>query len=182
MCRLLKRTHTKQRVGHGKHLAQMHTASLSSAACTPINCRCPVREVLKSEHCLPLLLPHPATHPPSNPLLSLSLSLSRSIAADRHRHLQPFYAGRTQSCRERSSLVTWAEPAAAARPGGPHTGGQAAPAKMVKRKSLDDNEPECGKGIPFPIQTFLWRQTRSVCASTDNRCLSLPSDEGGSRI
>uniref|UniRef100_A0A3Q1GA76 Unc-80 homolog (C. elegans) n=1 Tax=Acanthochromis polyacanthus TaxID=80966 RepID=A0A3Q1GA76_9TELE len=31
---------------------------------------------------------------------------------------------------------------------------------MVKRKSLDDNEPECGKGIPFPIQTFLWRQTR----------------------
>ncbi|XP_057679496.1 protein unc-80 homolog isoform X17 [Corythoichthys intestinalis] len=30
---------------------------------------------------------------------------------------------------------------------------------MVKRKSLDDNEPECGKGIPFPIQTFLWRQT-----------------------
>ncbi|XP_061686965.1 protein unc-80 homolog isoform X16 [Syngnathoides biaculeatus] len=30
---------------------------------------------------------------------------------------------------------------------------------MVKRKSLDDDEPECGKGIPFPIQTFLWRQT-----------------------
>ncbi|CAF98219.1 unnamed protein product [Tetraodon nigroviridis] len=30
---------------------------------------------------------------------------------------------------------------------------------MVKRKSLDENEPECGKGIPFPIQTFLWRQT-----------------------
>ncbi|XP_061918285.1 protein unc-80 homolog isoform X3 [Entelurus aequoreus] len=30
---------------------------------------------------------------------------------------------------------------------------------MVKRKSVDDNEPECGKGIPFPIQTFLWRQT-----------------------
>ncbi|XP_034034433.1 protein unc-80 homolog isoform X6 [Thalassophryne amazonica] len=30
---------------------------------------------------------------------------------------------------------------------------------MVKRKSLDDNEQECGKGIPFPIQTFLWRQT-----------------------
>uniref|UniRef100_A0A3P8V5A1 Cation channel complex component UNC80 N-terminal domain-containing protein n=1 Tax=Cynoglossus semilaevis TaxID=244447 RepID=A0A3P8V5A1_CYNSE len=30
---------------------------------------------------------------------------------------------------------------------------------MVKRKSLDENESECGKGIPFPIQTFLWRQT-----------------------
>uniref|UniRef100_A0AAV2L6A9 Protein unc-80 homolog n=1 Tax=Knipowitschia caucasica TaxID=637954 RepID=A0AAV2L6A9_KNICA len=30
---------------------------------------------------------------------------------------------------------------------------------MVKRKSLDDGEPECGKGVPFPIQTFLWRQT-----------------------
>ncbi|KAJ8003918.1 hypothetical protein DPEC_G00153380 [Dallia pectoralis] len=30
---------------------------------------------------------------------------------------------------------------------------------MVKRKSLDDTDPECGKGIPFPIQTFLWRQT-----------------------
>uniref|UniRef100_A0A667WHN7 Unc-80 homolog, NALCN channel complex subunit n=1 Tax=Myripristis murdjan TaxID=586833 RepID=A0A667WHN7_9TELE len=30
---------------------------------------------------------------------------------------------------------------------------------MVKRKSLDDTEQECGKGIPFPIQTFLWRQT-----------------------
>ncbi|CAG5934058.1 unnamed protein product [Menidia menidia] len=30
---------------------------------------------------------------------------------------------------------------------------------MVKRKSLDENEPECGKGVPFPIQTFLWRQT-----------------------
>lgn len=41
---------------------------------------------------------------------------------------------------------------------------------MVKRKSLDDNEPECGKGIPFPIQTFLWRQTRSV--SEQNRCPS----------
>ncbi|XP_024144693.1 protein unc-80 homolog isoform X2 [Oryzias melastigma] len=31
--------------------------------------------------------------------------------------------------------------------------------KMVKRKSLDENEPECGKGIPFAIQTFLWSQT-----------------------
>uniref|UniRef100_A0A3P9LJM9 Unc-80 homolog (C. elegans) n=1 Tax=Oryzias latipes TaxID=8090 RepID=A0A3P9LJM9_ORYLA len=30
---------------------------------------------------------------------------------------------------------------------------------MVKRKSLDENEPECGKGIPFAIQTFLWSQT-----------------------
>uniref|UniRef100_A0A6Q2X9I2 Uncharacterized protein n=1 Tax=Esox lucius TaxID=8010 RepID=A0A6Q2X9I2_ESOLU len=30
---------------------------------------------------------------------------------------------------------------------------------MVKRKSLDDTDTECGKGIPFPIQTFLWRQT-----------------------
>ncbi|KAM7365636.1 hypothetical protein PAMP_016553 [Pampus punctatissimus] len=46
---------------------------------------------------------------------------------------------------------------------------------MVKRKSLDENEPECGKGIPFPIQTFLWRQTRLVCVSEeiDNRCLQL---------
>ncbi|KAG9349760.1 hypothetical protein JZ751_028208 [Albula glossodonta] len=30
---------------------------------------------------------------------------------------------------------------------------------MVKRKSLDDTDQECGRGIPFPIQTFLWRQT-----------------------
>ncbi|KAM6945754.1 LOW QUALITY PROTEIN: protein unc-80 homolog [Aplochiton taeniatus] len=30
---------------------------------------------------------------------------------------------------------------------------------MVKRKSLDDTDQECSKGIPFPIQTFLWRQT-----------------------
>ncbi|XP_055772007.1 protein unc-80 homolog [Salvelinus fontinalis] len=30
---------------------------------------------------------------------------------------------------------------------------------MVKRKSLDETDTECGKGIPFPIQTFLWRQT-----------------------
>ncbi|TRZ04189.1 hypothetical protein DNTS_011989 [Danionella cerebrum] len=30
---------------------------------------------------------------------------------------------------------------------------------MVKRKSLDDGEQENCRGIPFPIQTFLWRQT-----------------------
>ncbi|XP_041120448.1 protein unc-80 homolog isoform X3 [Polyodon spathula] len=30
---------------------------------------------------------------------------------------------------------------------------------MVKRKSLEDPDQECGRGIPFPIQTFLWRQT-----------------------
>uniref|UniRef100_A0A3B4DM80 Unc-80 homolog (C. elegans) n=1 Tax=Pygocentrus nattereri TaxID=42514 RepID=A0A3B4DM80_PYGNA len=30
---------------------------------------------------------------------------------------------------------------------------------MVKRKSLDDSEQENSRGIPFPIQTFLWRQT-----------------------
>uniref|UniRef100_A0A4W4GQM1 Unc-80 homolog (C. elegans) n=1 Tax=Electrophorus electricus TaxID=8005 RepID=A0A4W4GQM1_ELEEL len=30
---------------------------------------------------------------------------------------------------------------------------------MVKRKSLDDSEQENCRGIPFPIQTFLWRQT-----------------------
>ncbi|KAG7280343.1 hypothetical protein CRUP_024135 [Coryphaenoides rupestris] len=30
---------------------------------------------------------------------------------------------------------------------------------MVKRKSLEDSEQDCGKGVPFPIQTFLWRQT-----------------------
>ncbi|XP_072434871.1 protein unc-80 homolog isoform X2 [Chiloscyllium punctatum] len=30
---------------------------------------------------------------------------------------------------------------------------------MVKRKSSEDAERECGRGIPLPIQTFLWRQT-----------------------
>ncbi|XP_016328058.1 protein unc-80 homolog [Sinocyclocheilus anshuiensis] len=30
---------------------------------------------------------------------------------------------------------------------------------MVKRKSLDDSDQENCRGIPFPIQTFLWRQT-----------------------
>ncbi|XP_060775026.1 protein unc-80 homolog isoform X7 [Neoarius graeffei] len=30
---------------------------------------------------------------------------------------------------------------------------------MVKRKSLDDSDQENCGGIPFPIQTFLWRQT-----------------------
>ncbi|KAI5108952.1 14-3-3 protein beta/alpha-A [Silurus meridionalis] len=30
---------------------------------------------------------------------------------------------------------------------------------MVKRKSLDDGDQESCGGIPFPIQTFLWRQT-----------------------
>uniref|UniRef100_A0A671LGV2 Protein unc-80 homolog n=1 Tax=Sinocyclocheilus anshuiensis TaxID=1608454 RepID=A0A671LGV2_9TELE len=30
---------------------------------------------------------------------------------------------------------------------------------MVKRKSLDDSDRENCRGIPFPIQTFLWRQT-----------------------
>ncbi|XP_072902899.1 protein unc-80 homolog isoform X3 [Hemitrygon akajei] len=30
---------------------------------------------------------------------------------------------------------------------------------MVKRKSSEDVERECGRGIPLPIQTFLWRQT-----------------------
>ncbi|XP_030638088.1 protein unc-80 homolog [Chanos chanos] len=30
---------------------------------------------------------------------------------------------------------------------------------MVKRKSLEDGDQECSRGIPFPIQTFLWRQT-----------------------
>ncbi|XP_076872130.1 protein unc-80 homolog isoform X4 [Brachyhypopomus gauderio] len=30
---------------------------------------------------------------------------------------------------------------------------------MVKRKSVDGGEQENNRGIPFPIQTFLWRQT-----------------------
>uniref|UniRef100_A0A9J8CLI5 Unc-80 homolog (C. elegans) n=1 Tax=Cyprinus carpio carpio TaxID=630221 RepID=A0A9J8CLI5_CYPCA len=30
---------------------------------------------------------------------------------------------------------------------------------MVKRKSLDDSDQENCRGVPFPIQTFLWRQT-----------------------
>ncbi|XP_063072865.1 protein unc-80 homolog [Engraulis encrasicolus] len=30
---------------------------------------------------------------------------------------------------------------------------------MVKRKSQDDTQEDGGRGIPFPIQTFLWRQT-----------------------
>ncbi|XP_038644467.1 protein unc-80 homolog isoform X4 [Scyliorhinus canicula] len=30
---------------------------------------------------------------------------------------------------------------------------------MVKRKSSEDAERECGRGIPLPVQTFLWRQT-----------------------
>lgn len=95
--------------------------------------------------------PSPSTPTPC----SLSPSPSFPIPLYYRQHLQPFYAGRSQSCRERCSLVTCAQPAAAAA-----AAGHAGPAKMVKRKSLDENEPECGKGIPFPIQTFLWRQTR----------------------
>lgn len=116
---------------------------------TPIICGCPVREAQKPERHLLLLPP-----PPPPPLLSLSFPISLSVYY--RQHLQPFYAGRSQSCRERCSLVTCAQPAAAAAA----AAGRPGPAKMVKRKSLDENEPECGKGIPFPIQTFLWRQTR----------------------
>lgn len=31
---------------------------------------------------------------------------------------------------------------------------------MVKRKSSEGQEQGSGRGIPLPIQTFLWRQTR----------------------
>lgn len=31
---------------------------------------------------------------------------------------------------------------------------------MVKRKSSEGQEQDSGRGIPLPIQTFLWRQTR----------------------
>lgn len=31
---------------------------------------------------------------------------------------------------------------------------------MVKRKSSEGQEQDGGRGIPLPIQTFLWRQTR----------------------
>lgn len=46
---------------------------------------------------------------------------------------------------------------------------------------MDENEPECGKGIPFPIQTFLWRQTRfGLIHSIDNRCFSPRAENGAS--
>lgn len=36
---------------------------------------------------------------------------------------------------------------------------------MVKRKKADGSESDGDQVIPIPIQTFLWRQTRSVyCA------------------
>uniref|UniRef100_A0A4W5KPE2 Cation channel complex component UNC80 N-terminal domain-containing protein n=1 Tax=Hucho hucho TaxID=62062 RepID=A0A4W5KPE2_9TELE len=66
------------------------------------------------------------------------------------RHLQPFYTSRTESCREASLHLERPDPA---------TAGPRQVDKMVKRKSLDETDTECGKGIPFPIQTFLWRQT-----------------------
>ncbi|KAJ7413858.1 protein unc-80 isoform X1 [Pitangus sulphuratus] len=37
---------------------------------------------------------------------------------------------------------------------------------MVKRKSSEGQEQESGRGIPLPIQTFLWRQTRHLQAPT----------------
>lgn len=73
---------------------------------TPIICGCPVREAQKSERRLLLLLPPPPLS------LPLSLSLSFPISLYYRRHLQPFYAGRSQSCRERCSPATCAQPAA----------------------------------------------------------------------
>lgn len=57
--------------------------------------------------------PSPSPSTPT-PLLSASPSRSFPISLYYQRHLQPFYAGRSQSCRERCSLLTCAQPAAAA--------------------------------------------------------------------
>uniref|UniRef100_A0ACB8G0I6 Uncharacterized protein n=1 Tax=Sphaerodactylus townsendi TaxID=933632 RepID=A0ACB8G0I6_9SAUR len=45
---------------------------------------------------------------------------------------------------------------------------------MVKRKSADGPEQESGRGVPLPIQTFLWRQTRFLSLS-----LPVPGPLGG---
>lgn len=89
---------------------------------------------------------------PPLPSLYLSPSLISHL-------LPPTLAAILRRTKPITSVVTCAQPAAAAA-AQPDRTGQDAPAKMVKRKSLDENEPDCGKGIPFPIQTFLWRQTR----------------------
>lgn len=107
---------------------------------TPIICGSLAWEVLKSEQ-------SPST---PTPLFSLSFHLSL---------LPPTLAA---ILRRTNPIMSWAVLGGHLRTASSssRTGKEAAPAKMVKRKSLDDNEPECGKGIPFPIQTFLWRQTR----------------------
>lgn len=164
--------------------------------CALINCLCPVQEgaggsrreevlLLKSEQPSPLTHPHPSS--------SSCCSYLSALAAERPTLAAIFTQGRSQSCREsaeQAEPVTWAEPAAASRWRRRTSRSRSRRKrrsrrrtrklvhrhkkkgeKMVRRKSLDENEPECGKGIPFPIQTFLWRQTRSVSVS-ENRCLS----------
>lgn len=50
--------------------------------------------------------------------------------------------------------------AAGARPGEPGAAWGCGATIMVKRKSSEGQEQDGGRGVPLPIQTFLWRQTR----------------------
>lgn len=100
--------------------------------------------------------PSPSIPTPCSLPLSLSHFPSLSITADTCSHFTQDETNHVVSSARCSPAHSQPPPP----PPRSRTGRQVAPAKMVKRKSLDDNEPECGKGIPFPIQTFLWRQTR----------------------
>lgn len=167
----------------------LHTASFKKhrdIRCALINCLCPVQEEGGAAQIRAAVSPHPPS-PIFLLLFLLLLLLSLCISAERPTLAAIFTQGRSQSCREaaeQAESVTWAEPAAASRWRRRSSRSRSASGrrtrkllhrnkkeKMVRRKSLDENEPECGKGIPFPIQTFLWRQTRLVSVS-ENRCLS----------
>lgn len=96
---------------------------------TPIICGCPVREAQKPEQHLLLL-------PPPPPALSLPLPLISHPLYYRQ-HLQPFYAGRSQSCREWCSLVTCAQPATQ-QP-------RSQPRSRSRRSGQDGEEEEPGR-------------------------------------
>lgn len=74
--------------------------------------------------------------------------------------------GERRLCLGEGGDEGWGEPreeAAAAASGEPAPApavGLPGATIMVKRKSSEGQEQDGGRGIPLPIQTFLWRQTR----------------------
>lgn len=187
------RTHTHARICPASPGGAAHCVFKKhrDIRCALINCLCPVQEGGGAAQIRAAVSPHPPS--PIFLLLFLLLLLpSLCISVERPTLAAIFTQGRSQSCREaaeQAEPVTWAEPAAASRWRRRSSRSRSGSGrrsrsrrrtrkllhrnkkgKMVRRKSLDENEPECGKGIPFPIQTFLWRQTRLVSVS-ENRCL-----------